>query len=77
MENYKKALREIEKKRISRIEAIDRVIDKRLKLLENKIIMLENDKEKIAEEVLKTLVTITKLRATRLTLIEKIEREKI
>lgn len=77
MENYKKALREIEKKRISRIEAIDRMIDKRLELLENKIIMLENDKEKIAEEVQKALVTITKLRATRLALIEKIEKEKL
>ena len=52
----------MEKKRISRIEAIDRVIDKRLKLLENKIIMFENDKEKIAEEVQKALVTIIKLR---------------
>lgn len=67
----------MEKKRISRIEAIDRVIDKRLKLLENKIIMFENDKEKIAEEVQKALVTIIKLRTIRLALVEKNEREKI
>lgn len=67
----------MEKKRISRIEAIDRVIDKRLKLLENKIIMFENDKEKIAEEIQKALVTIIKLRTIRLALVEKNEREKI
>lgn len=67
----------MEKERISRIEAIDRVIDKRLKLLENKIIMFENDKEKIAEEVQKALVTIIKLRTIRLALVEKNEREKI